>query len=403
VRRTVRVPGQFELRAEARRDYQVVLPGRVRLLVGQFERVRQGQLLATVESPQWRQMQHEAVEARGEIKIAQAALKVAESSRQEAVEAIAFLRDRLATLSQLEVKKVDLEADLSKLHNTLPRLDAEVRARQVGLEEAQEHYDSRLTVLASIVGVPVERMREPAATTAGSASDAPNTPDGQAHGPTPYWQTIDVLELRARDDGIVDTVAVSDGGWLETGALALTTVNDRLLRFHAHAPQSDIGRFASGQRAQVVPPEGGAVPIEAAIPGDLVVGFAGHPNERTIPLLLTPGDPPAWAKPGVSAYLEVFIEGDEPPQLAIPLAAVVRDDLEFVFFRRNPRDENEATRTEADLGVNDGRWVVVKSGVAEGDEIVVEGAYALKLATSSRPSAPEGYHYHADGSLHKDH
>jgi hypothetical protein len=32
----------------------------------------------------------------------------------------------------------------------------------------------------------------------------------------------------------------------------------------------------------------------------------------------------------------------------------------------------------------------------------VEGAYSLKLAGGSA-KAPEGYHYDADGSLHKNH
>jgi hypothetical protein len=45
---------------------------------------------------------------------------------------------------------------------------------------------------------------------------------------------------------------------------------------------------------------------------------------------------------------------------------------------------------------------VVRSGVKEGDEVVLDGAYALKLAGGAN-KAPEGYHYHADGQLHKNH
>ena len=40
--------------------------------------------------------------------------------------------------------------------------------------------------------------------------------------------------------------------------------------------------------------------------------------------------------------------------------------------------------------------------VKEGDEVVLDGVYALKL-TSSSQQAPAGYHYHADGALHKNH
>ena len=34
------------------------------------------------------------------------------------------------------------------------------------------------------------------------------------------------------------------------------------------------------------------------------------------------------------------------------------------------------------MGVDDGRWVEIKSGLMRGDEIVINGAYELKLATT---------------------
>ena len=38
--------------------------------------------------------------------------------------------------------------------------------------------------------------------------------------------------------------------------------------------------------------------------------------------------------------------------------------------------------------------------IAAGDEVVVDGAYELKLASTAKPSA-EG-HFHADGTFHKE-
>ena len=84
------------------------------------------------------------------------------------------------------------------------------------------------------------------------------------------------------------------------------------------------------------------------------------------------------------------------------MSSLVQDGLESVFYRRDPNDKNRVLRVVADLGDNDGRWVALKSGVKKGDEVVSEGAYALAL-TSTGSQAPDGYHYHADGSLHKDH
>src|SRR5690606_31537134 len=94
VRQTVRVPGQFELRPEARREYRTMVPGRVELLVRQFDRVSPGQAVARIDSPEWRARQHQAVEAQGEIKLAQAALAVAQARREEATQAHAFAQGR---------------------------------------------------------------------------------------------------------------------------------------------------------------------------------------------------------------------------------------------------------------------------------------------------------------------
>ncbi len=75
-----------------------------------------------------------------------------------------------------------------------------------------------------------------------------------------------------------------------------------------------------------------------------------------------------------------------------------------MFFRRDPKDPDRAIRVIADLGVDDGRWVVVNSGVRLGDEIVLNGAYELQLAMAQASgSAPRGGHVHPDGSFHADH
>ena len=53
---------------------------------------------------------------------------------------------------------------------------------------------------------------------------------------------------------------------------------------------------------------------------------------------------------------------------------------------------------EADLGLDDGRWVEMKSGLRDGDEVVLAGAYELMLASSG--SAAKGGHFHSDGTFH---
>ena len=73
-----------------------------------------------------------------------------------------------------------------------------------------------------------------------------------------------------------------------------------------------------------------------------------------------------------------------------------------MFFKRDPSNGNKAIRVEADLGVDDGRWIEVKSEVGPNDEVVLNGAYELKLATAMSGTSQKGGHFHADGTFHAE-
>ena len=47
--------------------------------------------------------------------------------------------------------------------------------------------------------------------------------------------------------------------------------------------------------------------------------------------------------------------------------------------------------------------MALNSGVMRGDEVVLDGAYELKLATQQSGGSGAGGHFHADGSFHGEH
>lgn len=377
-----RMPGAFELLPDARHEYRALLAGRVSLYVRQFDDVDAGDLLLTIDSPEWRQRQHEAVEAEGEIVMAEAALDVAQAQRGEAAASLAKMEDRIEKLAGAQVRRADLETEAASARNSLPRFDAQIRAAEASLREAREHYASRLNGLASLSGLDT------------SALLAPN-------GDGPAWRSITSLEIRAKRAGVVETIDIADGGWLEAGERALSVLDPAAIRFRAETPQSDIPLFRDGQRALIVPAAESGTPA-SPMEGAIRLGLTAHDADRTLSLYVTPDSLAPWARAGVAAYLDVELNAAPAPALAIPMASVVSDGLVSVYYRRNPDDPDRALRVVADLGPNDGRWTVVRSGLKEGDEVVVDGAYALKLSGTAQQT-PEGYHYHADGSLHKDH
>ena len=388
VRSTVRIAGEFELRPEARREYHVMLPGRIELLVGQYERVEAGRPLFYLDSPEWQKMQNELVAALNAMKRSHADVAVAEATLSEMRKSIEFLDQRIAKLAQAKVRQVELEAELANKRNALPRLEAELESARMEFDAAHSRYDVMLGTASSLTGLPRKELD-------------PHVDDhGHMTGRRPPWRDVDHLTIHAEAAGVVDRLPVTNAGWVETGDLVLDTIDPTMLRFHADALQTDINMFADGQSAQIAPPPGGSIDLQDTIAGRINVGFQAHPDQRTIPIFLVPQALPRWAKAGVTAFLEVFTDGNETPTLAIPEAAVVRDGLDRVFFKRDPHDANKVIRVVADLGASDNRWVEVRRGVKMGEEIVLGGVYPLMLASSTSGGVQKGGHFHSDGTFH---
>lgn len=383
VERTLRMPGQFEIEPTAPRVYHAPLAGAVELGVEPLERVEAGRLLATVQSPDLQQRQHELHRAAHEIRRAIEQVTLTGAEVREGEKRLGFVRRRLKRLGSANVRRIDLEAQSNRLKARLPVLRAKHAAAKADVDRERHHHEVLLRALSFLSGISAEKLEEVVET-------------GEAeHGPAPRWDTLDHLELRAAAEGVVSAIGIKPGAWAGQGALLVEVTDDRALRFRATALQPDLARARDGQKARII----GARDQEPAL-GTVRVGLAGDSTTRTFPVFVTLDSPPVWARHGVAAFVEIVVEGTSEPEIAIPREAVVRAGLSNVFFRRDPANADQVIRVEADLGPDDGRWVVVYSGIKAGDEVVVDGAWELELAHSERPSVTG--HFHADGSFHPD-
>lgn len=382
VARTLRVPGRFEPMPTARREYRAPLAGRVELLVAQYQRVEPGTPLYRVDAPAWRAIAEEIVAT--EAKVAsmgplREAHRVHEKSLADKVE---LWKARLKQLEELRAAGGGSAAQFTEARATLNATQADladVMEKDAALEAEDKQANAQLRAL---------RSRRDALAASGGGEQPADAP----------------FTVRAVAAGVVESLEVTQGGLLAEGAAVLAIVQPELIRFRARALQGDLARLRDGLAVRIVAPSADASAAGTraeSIEGTLAIGIAADPDGRTIDLIVTPNatdKPAAWARAGVAASLEVTLEGGTP-ELAIPLAAVVRDGLAPVIFRRDPKNADKAIRLDADLGTDDGRWVVIKSGVKEGDEIVVAGNYQLMLATSG--TAAKGGHFHSDGTFHE--
>jgi len=403
VTRTIRVPGRFELPPSARREHRAPLNGRVELAVEQYAAVEKGDVLYRLESPGWREIQRELADAHAAIDIEQARLdsivpimeahRLHESGLREAVDLWSARVRQLEELAaggggratELAEAQASLTAARAAFGEVLEK-DAELVLRKAESESALRSATSRFDLLLSTAAA--LHATTPAALAAQTAGST-----------TPSWSRLPHVEMRAGAPGVVERVAVTNGGWAEEGDLVMSLVDPSLLRFRAVGLQSDLTRLDADLPAAIVP-VGSHASSADSIPATIRIGLDADPDRRTIDLIATPQRTEGWTRPGVSAFLEVIIAGRSEPELAIPRSAVVQDGLASVIFRRDPANPDKVIRLEADLGESDGRWVVINSGVKSGDELVLDGAYQLLLATST--TAATGGHFHADGTFHAE-
>jgi hypothetical protein len=389
-----------------------MLPGRVDVLVNQFDRVEPGAPLYRLDSPDWRDIQRTIAESESTVKQLQATLntfgpllsahKRHEQSLQESidvwearVEKLNALREagggRMSEFTAAQSSLAKAQAELANMQEKDAELTGLHAQSLAATHAAQINLDLSIDAAAALLDIDRATLLAPASPLADAK---------------PLWRTITSIEVTARSSGVVESVDLTNGAWADERANVVTIVQPDQLRFHASGLQSDLGVLRDGLRVTIVPPTptagGTAVPMQDVMRGTLTLGLAGDSKERTVDLYITPESLAAWARPGVTAQLEIVTADTSTPELAIPLAAVQRDGLNPVIFRRNPDNPNEAIRMEADLGVDDGRWVAVLSGLRDGDEVVLDGGFQLMLATSG--SIQKGGHFHSDGTFHgEDH
>ncbi len=417
VAQTIRAPGRFELLPDARREYRTMLAGRVELLVRQYDRVEPGTPLYRLVSPEWRDLQSKLTQAESvirqtEARVGSIPMLIAAHRRHEAIleSNIELWESRIAQLEKSRASGAVTDAEFTAAQNTLAEQRAElaeILEKEADLEgqiaSAQAEHDAAhgqfrmlIATAAMLLGVQETALCTP-------EELDPHTDAGihvhtqPASRPTSAWRTIHQIEVVAETGGVVQSLDLTHGAWAMAGSLVLATAQPDRLQFRAMGMQSDLARLHDGMRGRIVPPKGGSIGLQDAMDATLVLGLSADPQERTVELIATPAKLSAWARPGVSAHLEIAAAGGQS-ELAIPLSCVIQDGLETIIFRRDPGNPDKVIRMEADLGIDDGRWVAILSGVREGDEVVLDGVYQLMIATSG--TVQKGGHFHADGTFH---
>lgn len=387
----LRLPGAFESLPQARSEHRAPLAGRLELHVAPLQAVQAGDLLATIDAPEWRALQRQLADLDIEATVVAAHLAATEpllaahhAHEASLREALDVVQERLRTLTatheklggqapaltEARVQRAQLQAQLAEAAEQHTETTARIARLTADREAIADRRRLLLAAAASIFGQSI-------------ADD---------------WRQRSLLEVRAVAAGVVADLPAASGAFVAVHELVATTLDPARVRFRASALQSDLGRLRDGLRCELTPV--GPTDPSARATGLLQLGPTADPVRRTLDVFVVPETQAPFVRAGVVGFVAIETTAMARAELTVPRAAVLTDGLQRVLFRRDPNDPDRVIRLEADVGLDDGRWVEIRSGIQDGDEVVLHGVYELMLASSG--TASRGGHFHADGTWHAD-
>jgi multidrug efflux pump subunit AcrA (membrane-fusion protein) len=388
VQGTVRYPGRFETEASARHSYQTPIAGRVEVLVRPYQFVAAGDPLYRIESEEWQRLQVAIAEGCNDracggdcaaTGTANKNLAAGEQHLEASAQALQAWTERAKALEKLDKELGGKAAERAEVSIRIAELGLQVSEAQQQLaklkREAQGPDGSSATGLAAV------RLRQIFALATAITGLSRKELEARDDKGIPRWLSLDAPLIRASAPGCVESAVLTTGTWTAAHTTVLTVTNPSVVRFEAAGLQADLPRLKPGLTGHVVAHDPAN---QDRIPVDVSLAPLADAIDRSVLLIArtaTGAALPHWVRPGVTALLEIAISGSTDEELAIPLACLVPEGLERVFFRRDPAHPELLKRVIADLGVSDGRWVVLQSGVKEGDEVVLGGVHPLALST----------------------
>ncbi|VAX36463.1 hypothetical protein MNBD_PLANCTO03-911, partial [hydrothermal vent metagenome] len=198
------------------------------------------------------------------------------------------------------------------------------------------------------------------------------------------------LPVRAPIAGTIVEVAHIEGEYVEATDELYRIINGDTVWVVAHVPEFDLADLTDSPHADISMP---AYPDESfditELGGRLVnVGIAVERSSRTLPIVYELPNPEGRFQIGlmVDVHLGTRTARDV---VSIPISAIIPDSGRSTVYVL--LDGENFQRREVVLGIRDGDYIEVKSGVNAGEWVVARGGNAVRLAALSPASFGHGH------------
>jgi membrane fusion protein, copper/silver efflux system len=203
-----------------------------------------------------------------------------------------------------------------------------------------------------------------------------NLTDAQINNMESSEQATPTLDIYATLSGFLTERAVAEGDYVNTGQMLFTIANLQNVWVELDVYENQLGMIQTGQQAEVLVAAQPDRPFTGKV--EFVDPFL-NPQTRTSRVRLTVDNSNNILKPGMLVTAD--ITGSREQQLVIPSTAVMWTGNTSVVYVKN-RQSNGFTFEfrEINTGPRTQNGVVVLSGLSAGEEIAVNGVFAIDAA-----------------------
>jgi HlyD family secretion protein len=332
------------------------------------QKVRQGQLLATLEN---RDLSAAALDNKGAYEQAQAAYSTTMGATLPEENAKAEL-DLQTAQQELDAqqKLYDSRQDLFK-QGALPRKDLDAAA--VSLAQAKSAYNIAKKHLEGLNAVGKQGAIKTANGQLTSAKGKLLNSEAQ----------LSYSEVRSPITGFITDRPLYPGEMASTATPLLTVMDISQVIAKAHIPQSDALQLKKGNAATI-----SLAGLEQPINGKVsLISPALDPNSTTVEVWVQAPNANQQLRPGTTAQIAITAQTVKDA-LVIPAAALLnaKGDVAQVMVVDS---QNQASSRDVKTGIATGQQVQIVSGLKPGEIVVTQGAYGLPDKTKVKIEKPE--------------
>jgi multidrug efflux pump subunit AcrA (membrane-fusion protein) len=317
--------------------YSLPCAGRISLSVKSAQSVKKGDVLYTVVAP--------------EVGAQEAELKTAQAALQRCNAELATLKTRLEKLRAIGTANSDLESEY-KFKN----------AEQAQLVQGVSVAESRLRMLVM---------------------------DAELQ----HQNGMTSLVVRAKGDGTVRNVGITQGSWGEQGTPVVTMSNLASMEVVGTLYGNDVPDFSTIRATRL------SGRNQQELTGTWRMAEQVDEERQTRAFYFTPDALPADARPGQLCRVDFYTQGGEKGYVNIPDSALVKVGIDDVVFLEVK--EGTFAKVKVQAGTSRRGMTPVK-GLVPGQRLVVKGGYELRyLLPADGSQQKKAGHFHADGKFHE--